>query len=85
MMHDVILGFHSVLCRPRTVQAPWCTCRISRGRALGAGFKERAAVAAKQAYESTAAATAQVKQKAAARDWSKESQVLGRAQQSALG
>mmetsp|Transcript_19495 Transcript_19495/g.58933 ORF Transcript_19495/g.58933 Transcript_19495/m.58933 type:complete len:381 (-) Transcript_19495:390-1532(-) len=48
-------------------------------------FKERAAVAAKQAYESTAAATAQVKQKAAARDWSKESQVLGRAQQSALG
>ena len=42
-------------------------------------------MAAKAAYDSTAAATAQVKQKAAARDWTKESQALGRAQQSAFG
>lgn len=50
-----------------------------------AAFKEKAAVAAKAAYDSTAAATAQVKQKAASRDWTKESQALGRAQQSAFG
>lgn len=48
-------------------------------------FKEKAAVAARTAYESTAAATAQVKAKAADRDWSKESQALGRAQKTAMG
>lgn len=47
-------------------------------------FKEKAAVAARTAYESTAAATLQVKQKAAEKDWSKESQALDRAQKSAL-
>lgn len=47
-------------------------------------FKEKAAVAARTAYESTAAATLQVKQKAADKDWSKESQALDRAQKSAL-
>lgn len=48
-------------------------------------FKDKAAVAARTAYASTAAATAQVKQKAAERDWTKESQALDRAQKSALG
>jgi hypothetical protein len=50
-----------------------------------ASFKQKAAQAAATAYESTVAATATVKQKAAERDWTKEQQVLGRAQKAALG
>jgi hypothetical protein len=49
------------------------------------GFKERASKAASQAYETTVAATATVKQRAAERDWSKEQQVLGRVQKATLG
>ncbi len=52
---------------------------------MPAVFKQKAAQAASQAYESTVAATATVKQKAAERDWTKEQQVLGRAQKAALG
>jgi hypothetical protein len=50
-----------------------------------ASFKEKAAKAAQQAYDSTVQATAQVKQKAAERDWTREQQALGKAQKAALG